>query len=507
VNHLPILPILIPLFAGAIMAMIPGDRLPLKRLISSLATFLQIPVAVGLLIGAGGGVLVYRLGDWPAPFGIILAVDRLSALMLFVASILAAAAWLYALRGDDRQGRGFHALFQFQIMGIFGAFLTGDLFNLFVFFEILLIASYALLLHGRTTERIRAGLHYVLLNIFGSSLFLIAVGALYAMTGTLNMADMALRIASAPPADAPLLGAAGTLLIIVFGLKAAVFPLYFWLPRAYAAAAAPVTALFAIMTKVGLYSILRVHTLIFGADAGDLSGLVHEALWVVALITLVAGCIGALGAASLERLVAYLVIVSVGTIAAGLALQTPEAIAATLYYLIHSTWIAGALFLLAGEFARMRGEVIGGRFVPGPPLPRPMLLGGLFFAAAVSVAGMPPLSGFIGKLLLLSIVPTGWQTVFFYAAVLGGGLLVITALGRAGSTLFWRTDARLPGAVGCDAVRLSAAVLLLTAGVLLVILAQPLMDYLEAAAASLIDPKEYIRAVLPAVSGAKGGAP
>ncbi len=163
-NHLPILPILIPLFAGAIMAMIPGDRLPLKRLISSLAAFLQIPVAVGLLIGAGGGVLVYRLGDWPAPFGIILAVDRLSALMLFVASILAAVAWLYALRGDDRQGRGFHALFQFQIMGICGAFFTGDLFNLFVFFEILLIASYALLLHGRTTERIRAGLHYVLLN-------------------------------------------------------------------------------------------------------------------------------------------------------------------------------------------------------------------------------------------------------------------------------------------------------------------------------------------------------
>ncbi|HCP05301.1 MAG TPA: monovalent cation/H+ antiporter subunit D, partial [Pseudomonas sp.] len=255
-SHLPILPVLVPMFAGALLLVL-GASMDTKRALSLLATFLQIPLAAMLVVEAGQGIGVYDLGNWMPPFGIVLVVDRLSALLLLVTAILAAAAIIYAVRGDDAAGRNFHPLFQFQLMGINGAFLTGDLFNLFVFFEVLLISSYALLLHGAGSARVRSGLHYLLLNLTGSALFLIAVGTLYGVTGTLNMADMALRVRELDPADAPLVGAAGMLLLVVFGLKTAVFPLYFWLPRAYAAAGAPVAALFAIMTKVGLYSILR----------------------------------------------------------------------------------------------------------------------------------------------------------------------------------------------------------------------------------------------------------
>ena len=256
-SHLPIMPVLVPMFVGALLLVLRGS-LDMKRAMALLATLVQVLLASLLMVEASQGTQVYALGNWMPPFGIVLVVDRLSALLLLVTSILASGALLYAIRGDDAAGRNFHPLFQFQLMGINGAFLTGDLFNLFVFFEILLIASYALLLHGAGSARVRSGLHYLLLNLTGSALFLIAVGTLYGVTGTLNMADMALRVRELGADDAPLVGAAGMLLLVVFGLKTAFFPLYFWLPRAYAAASAPVGALFAIMTKVGLYSILRV---------------------------------------------------------------------------------------------------------------------------------------------------------------------------------------------------------------------------------------------------------
>jgi multicomponent K+:H+ antiporter subunit D len=501
VTHLPILPLLIPLFTGALLAMLPRQALTLGRSVSLAAVLAQIPLAAWLVIRTQAGPLVYALGNWPAPFGIVLVADRLAAILLFTTAVLAAAALVYALRGDDTQGRGFHSLFQFQMLGVNGAFLTGDLFNLFVFFEILLIASYALLLHGRTSERVRAGLHYVLINIAGSSFFLISLGALYAIAGTLNMADLSRRMAALPATDAPLVAAAGSLLTVVFCLKAAAFPLYFWLPRAYSSAAAPVAAVFAVLTKVGLYAILRVNVLIFGPEAGALSGLVFDWLWIAALLTIAAGAIGVLAADSLSRLIAYLVVVSAGTIAAGIALGNREALAATLYYLVHSTWIAGALFLLSGEISRLRGGDTADRLVAGPRLPRPMLLGGLFLAAAVSAAGLPPLSGFFAKLFLLSAAPSGWATLGLYGAVLGGSLPVIVALGRAGSALWWRHDAAQAPAAGCDAVRLAAAAALLIAGVLLVVFAEPLWTSLEAAAAEVMDTQGYIRAVLPAVSG------
>ena len=240
-NHAVILPILLPMFTGSLLLFGARMSLSSKRALSLFAALALVPLSLWLMSRADqGALLVYAAGNWQAPFGIVLLLDRLSALMLVVTAVLALFALGYAVRGDDERGRNFHALFQFQLMGINGAFLTGDLFNLFVFFEILLIASYSLLLHGGGAERVRAGLHYVVLNLLGSALFLIAVGVLYGVTGTLNMADMAARVSAASADRAPLLGAAGLLLLVVFGLKAAFLPLYFWLPRAYASATAPV---------------------------------------------------------------------------------------------------------------------------------------------------------------------------------------------------------------------------------------------------------------------------
>ncbi|WP_397378778.1 monovalent cation/H+ antiporter subunit D [Pseudomonas sp.] len=486
-NHALILPVLLPMFAGSLLLLGASLSPSLKRCISMLATLLLVPLSGYLVWLANQDVLyTYAVGNWVAPFGIILMLDRLSALLLVVTAVLASFAVLYAIRGDDERGKSFHALFQFQLMGINGAFLTGDLFNLFVFFEILLIASYSLLLHGGGVDRVKAGLHYVVLNLVGSSFFLLAVGVLYGITGTLNMADMAIRVAAAGPEDAALLGAAGMLLLVVFGLKAAFLPLYFWLPKAYASASAPVAALFAIMTKVGLYSIIRVYTLIFGDEAGSLANMANDWLWPLALLTLALGVIGALAAVSLQGLLAYMVVVSVGTLLAGIAIGTEQALAAALFYLVHSTWVAGGLFLLADLIARQRGDKQG-LLVQGPALQNPHVLGGLFFFGAIALAGLPPLSGFLGKLLLLRSVEPGVQAVLLWSVVLGGGLLTLVALSRAGSTLFWRVGLSQLGSAELDHGRLLACAGLLVLSLALMVGAAPLLSYVEATASQLHD--------------------
>ncbi|WP_068829951.1 monovalent cation/H+ antiporter subunit D [Pseudomonas sp. BMS12] len=491
-NHALILPVLIPLFAGSLLLLAGNLSMRLQRGLSLLATLGLLPVSLWLVQLAGEGSLQqYALGNWAAPFGIVLLLDRLSALMLMLTAVLAIFALLYAVRGDDERGRSFHALFQFQLLGINGAFLTGDLFNLFVFFEILLIASYALLLHGGGRERVRAGLHYVVLNLLGSALFLIAVGTLYGIAGTLNMADLALKMAAAGPDQAPILAAAGLLLLLVFGLKAAFLPLYFWLPSAYASASAPVAALFAIMTKVGLYSILRVYTLVFGSAAGSLANLAQDWLWPLALLTLAAGVLGALAAASLQRLIAYLVVVSVGTLLAGLAIGTQAALQASLYYWLHTTWVSAALFLLADLVSRQRGEKAGD-LVQGPALEHPRLLGGLFFLGAIAVAGLPPLSGFLGKLLLLRAAGEGQHALWLWPLLLIGGLATLIALSRAGSTLFWRVGLHQLDSSELDRGRLLACVGLFLLSPTLTALAAPVLAYLGATAAQLHDLNAYL---------------
>ncbi|OBY92926.1 monovalent cation/H+ antiporter subunit D [Pseudomonas sp. AU11447] len=492
-NHWLILPVLLPLFAGCALLLV-GDRL--QRGLSLLATLALLPLAAVLLQQADSGVVqFYALGNWQPPFGIILVLDRLSALMIAATALLASLSLIYALRGDDKRGKRFHPLFQFQLLGLNGAFLTGDLFNLFVFFEILLIASYALLLHGGGAGRVRAGVHYVVLNLVGSAFFLIAVGTLYGITGTLNMAHMAERVAQLSVEQAPLVRAAALLLLVVFGLKAALLPLYFWLPRAYAEATAPVAALFSIMTKVGIYSILRVYTLIFGEQAGELANLAQVWLWPLALAGIVAGALGALAATTLQGLLSYLVVVSAGTLLAAIALGTPEALSAALYYLLHSIWVAGGLFLLADLIARQRGDKTG-RLVQGPALLQPHLLGGAFFFGAIAVAGLPPLSGFLGKLMLLRSVSGGSEAIALWSVVLVSGLVTIVALSRAGSTLFWRTGLSVLGSANREPVKMLASFGLLASAPLMVVAARPLIDYTQAAAVQLLDAGLYRHAIL-----------
>jgi len=287
--------------------------------------------------------------------------------------------------------------------------------------------------------------------------------------------------------------AAGYLLLVVFALKGAVMPLYFWLPRAYASATAPVAALFAIMTKIGLYAIVRVFTLIFGGEAGELSNLVMVWLWPLALLTLGAAVIGALAARNLQVLLAYLVVASVGTLLAGVAIGSEQSLAAALYYLIHSTLIAGALFLLADLIARQRGE-LGTDLISAPALRQPLLLGAMFFAGAISVAGLPPFSGFLGKLMLLRSVAPGAEAMLLWGVVLVGGLGMLIALSRAGSLVFWRSSEAAIG-LTADPVRVLATLGLLFGSLLLVAVAQPLQAYVQAAAAQLLDPTPYLQIV------------
>jgi multicomponent K+:H+ antiporter subunit D len=381
----------------------------------------------------------------------------------------------------DRRGRFFHPLFQFQLMGLNGAFLTGDLFNLFVFFEVLLVASYCLLLHGRGAERLRAGFHYVAVNVAASALFLLAIAALYAVTGTLNLADLALAVPRLGEANVPIARAAALVLLAVFAVKAAVFPLYLWLPRAYAAAGPPVAALFAIMTKVGVYAILRVHGLVFGPDAGGAALIAGP--WLLA---------GAVAATGLARMAGYLTIASVGTLLVGVAVFSPASVGAALYYLAHSTFALAALFLLVAPIAAQRG---GDGFAPHPPVAQPAALGAALGVAAVSIAGLPPFAGFVGKLGLLQATAGLPAAPVLWAALLGAGLAATIALARAGSALFWKTAGGAPGA-GATAASLAPIAGLLAVGVALAVFAAPVKRYTDATARQLADWRLYAPAVL-----------
>lgn len=493
-NHWIMLPFLLPLLLGAGLAWLDDGRQQLQRRLSLLGSLLLLFVSLVLLGDAAqGGVQVYSMGNWPVPFGIVLVLDRLSALLVLTTAVLAMLVNLYACSGDDARGRYFHALFHFQVAGINGAFLTGDLFNLFVCFEILLIASYALLLHGSGRERLRSAVHYVVLNLIGSTLFLLGAGLVYGISGTLNMADIARFVQQAEGDSLYLMQAAGWVLILVFGLKAAFLPLHFWLPRAYASATAPVAALFAIMTKVGLYAILRLVTLIFAGEPGAAAALNLDLLFAIALLTLLLGAMGAFAADTLPAMLAWLVLVSVGTLLAGISLASEQAITASLYYLLHSTWGIAGMFLLADLIARQRGR-LAGRLRSGPLLITPARLGLLFFVGAIATAGLPPFSGFVGKLGLLQSA-SGLHAVFMWSGVLTGSFLVILALSRAGSQLFWQQRAGVHDVTAepLTPLRYWSALLLTGSAVLLLVAAGPVLDYCVAAAQQLLEPALYLQ--------------
>ncbi|BBC71901.1 monovalent cation/H+ antiporter subunit D [Altererythrobacter sp. B11] len=491
-------PILVPAVVAALTVLRISRNTRLGRYLSIGATVLTLASALALFAQASGGAIhTYQLGDWPAPFGIVLVLDRLAALMVLLTSLLALAVLAHAvLTGLDRRGWHFHPLFQFQLLGLNGAFLTGDLFNLFVFFEVLLIASYGLLLHGQGAQRLQAGVQYVVVNLVGSILFLIAVGILYGVTGTLNMADMALRIAQAPAGDQPLIRVGAQLLTAVFALKAALLPLHLWLPRAYSSTSAPVAALFAILTKVGVYSILRVTTLVFGAEAGVVAWAPSGWMLPAALLSLLAGFIGVLAARRLRVLAAFGVIGSTGTLLAAVAPFDRASTVAALYYLPHSVLAGALMFLTADLIGRARAEE-DDRLVPGRPFAREGQLSLLFLLAAIALAGLPPLSGFVGKLLILSATAVLPAAPWIWAAILLSTFLAMLGLARAGSVLFWKRA----GGEASERPRGKAIPTAPAWGVVVLIglltaLAGPATRYAEATAGQLFAPQAYIAAVL-----------
>ena len=497
-DPLLIAPIVLPFAAAAVLLVVERLRPRWQAPLSVAATVALLVVAIALgQRAAGGEPAVYLLGNWPAPFGIALALDRLSALMLVLTATVALPSLVYALDGWARRGPHFHAFFQLQLAGLCGAFLTADLFNLFVFFEVLLAASYALLLHAADGRALRAGYHYVAINLAGSALFLIAAAMFYGLAGTLNMADLAVKLAVAPDADHGLLRAAGMLLLVVFAVKAAVLPLGFWLPDTYAAAPAPVAALFALMTKVGVYAVLRVSMLLFGADAGPVAGLGATTLFALGLATVAVGALGTFAAVHLKGVVAFLVIVSAGTLIAAVAVGSAGALGGAVYYLAQSTIVAALLFLLADAIGRQRGD-LGDCLQSGPAVAQPALLGLLFLGAATAIAGLPPLTGFIGKLAILAGAVDAPEAPWLWGVVLASGLVATMALARAGSRLFWKARGEGTGAGTIAAGEGLALAMLAGAALALAVFAGPAQRYAEATAAQLRAPRGYVERELTA---------
>jgi multicomponent K+:H+ antiporter subunit D len=486
-QHLAILPILLPAFFAVALLLFPlQSAVKLRRVASVGAMALNLLVAT-LLLWQQTNVPAthYLLGNWPEPFGILLVADQLSALFVWLTTLLTVAVSVYSCAGDDEKGSYFHPLLHFLLMGLNGAFLTGDLFNLFVFFEVLLISSYGLLVHGGGKKRIHSALHYVVLNLVGSALFLLALALLYAMLGSLHMADMAERITTLAPTEVLGVKAAAGLLLIVFGLKAALLPLHFWLPAAYSQASASVAAVFAVMTKVGIYSLLRVFGLLFGASAGTLSGYGDALLWWGGLLTMLLAAAMVLAAMDLKKLSAALVLLSAGTLLAALGSGDSQVKAAALLYAIHSSWIGAVWYLLSDMIARQRGSV-GDRLVPGPRLPHAVLLGWFFVFSALVVIGMPPFSGFVAKLWLIQGLTATEDGMVLIATLLLSSLAVLVALSRAGSVLFWRAQPAVPATAASERLPVVALGFLLLAGFTLVIFGQWWTQFCADAIAQLL---------------------
>ncbi|WP_312210587.1 monovalent cation/H+ antiporter subunit D [Acinetobacter variabilis] len=446
-QHTPIFSILLPAFTAFILVLLgnPGSgslitdwRQPWRRGVSHISTLLGLIMAIGYLINSSQGQInVYTLSEWAAPFGIVLVLDQLSALMLVLTYTLALPIVWYASKEWDIRGRYFHAMVHFLLMGLSGAFLTGDLFNLFVFFEILLMASYVLLLHGQGKARFQLGVHYVAINLLASAMFLIGLGMIYGSVGSLNMADVARLMPTLAGDEHKLAVAGGLMLFVVFGIKAAMLPVGLWLPKTYAVATTPVAALFTIMTKVGIYAIIRVNGTVFDDEYSHQT--LMNCLLIIGVITSLYGAFGAIGTERLRRFVGFMILSSVGTILIAIAMNSTQAWAGALYYMVHSTLIGAAFYILCGWITSQRGE-FKDHFKIAPQMKQNTLVSIVYFIIALMMAGLPPFSGFFGKVFILQASGQSEHQMLIIFTVLLVSLLSILAFTRVGFILFWRSS-------------------------------------------------------------------
>lgn len=541
--NLVILPILLPMFTAALLVAVREKHRAARSVINILSCLGGVVFAAMLLTWVKGrdipsAFAVYLPANWDMPFGIALAADRFSAMMLLVAAVIALAASIFAAARWDRAGVHFQTLFQVQLMGINGAFLTADLFNLFVFFEILLAASYGLVLHGSGPTRVKAGLHYITVNLVASSLFLIGVALIYSVLGTLNMADIAQKIRWVEPTDHGLLFAGFSILAIAFLAKAAVWPLNFWLVPAYASASAPAGAIFSLLTKVGLYVLLRLSTLFFSGEAASDESWGNDWLLYGGMATLAFGTFGVLAAMRPARLAAYSTLVSSGTLLMAIGFGQVSLTTAALYYLPASTLAIAAFFLIAELMERARApeseherapedeedhlpfnladldlaaghanlderqEAIIGRAIPASTA----FLGLAFACCALLIAGMPPLAGFIAKFAMFNELLNPYGTASssaidpdllrwtVLALIILSGFFALIGFSRAGIRVFWAPANREPPRL--RVVECVPIIILLALCVVVTLRAEVMLRYTRAAATALYAPGDYINAVL-----------
>ncbi len=495
-----VLPIIIPLlFAVGMLFFWKNVRV--HKILNVIASIFSLVVA-GLLLSDvnSSGILSLQIGSWQAPFGISLVADLLASIMVLITAVIGLAASIYSLGSMDEQREKFfyYPLLQFLLMGINGAFLTGDIFNLYVWFEVMLISSFVLLALGGKREQLEGAIKYVTLNLVSSAIFLAAVGILYGIVGTLNMADLAQKIPLVE--QKVLVTVVSFLFMVAFGIKAAVFPLFFWLPASYHTPPIAVSAIFAgLLTKVGVYALIRVFTLIFVQD----TNFTHTVLLIIAGFTMLTGVLGAASQNDMRKILSFHIISQIGYMIMGLALFSPLAIAGTIFYIIHHIIVKTNLFFVSGVVDKMKGSFelkkIGGIYKYYP------LLGLLFLIPALSLAGIPPLSGFWAKFV---VIKAGLEInqMFIVVVALIVGLLTLFSMTKIWNEAFWKDDPHGSANILDDSfssVSISKKVLMFSPIIVLALItivigfnAEPFFNIANNAAEQLLNPNEYISKVL-----------
>ncbi|GAA0354061.1 Na+/H+ antiporter subunit D [Bacillus horti] len=494
-NNIVVLPILIPLLTGIILLFF-RNQIKLQRALSTLSLLLVAGVSFYLIYEVNTyGIQTLRFGGWVPPYGIVFVADMLAVLLVAATAIVALACLWFAFRsiGEAREKFYFYPIFQFQIVGVCGSFLTGDLFNLFVCFEVMLLASYVLISIGGTKRQLRESIKYLLINIISSALFVASIAYLYAITGTLNIAHLSERIAEA--GQGPLLTLVSILLMIVFSLKAALF-LYFWLPGAYSAPPTPIAALFsALLTKVGIYALIRVFTIIFYHEAG----ITHMLLGWLAVVTIIMGVIGAVGSSDVRKILAYNVVAAVGFIILGLAFFSTTSLAGAIFYLIHDMVIKALLFLLGGLTIAIAGtsqlKKMGGLMKQYP------LIGWMVLVSALALAGVPPLSGFIGKLLIVQggLEASEATGIFFWFVIVSlvTSLLILYSIVKIFLNAYWSESKMATSSEETFSLKglVAPCAFLLLLSMAIGLGAEAILPFVWQAAETLMDPSIYIDAI------------
>ncbi len=498
-NILVVLPIVIPFTTGIILILAWNNR-PFQRIFSVIGAAALLITGLALLYTVWTyGIQVMQMGGWPAPFGITLVADLLSAIMVILGGLMGLSVAVYSLASmdEEREMFGYYPLLHILLMGISGSFLTGDLFNLYVWFEVMLMSSFVLLALGGERGQLEGGIKYVTLNLISSAVFLAAVGTIYALLGTVNMADLAIQARNSDQAG--LVQVLGILFLVAFGIKAAIFPFFFWLPSSYHTPPVAVSAIFAgLLTKVGVYTLIRVFTLIFVLDVGY----THNIILALAGFTMVTGVLGAATQNEFRRILSFHIISQIGYMIMGLGLYSPLALAGSVFYITHHIVVKTNLFLVSGVVHRLRGSYqlkkLGGVYRLHP------MLGVLFLIPAFSLAGVPPLSGFWAKFALIRAgIET--QSYVVVAAALVVSLLTLFSMTKIWAEVFWKADPN-PDSVEDQPLTsltyyLVPVITLALITVVIGLFAQPFFAVAIRAAEQLLNPAEYIQAVNPLVGG------